>query len=251
MEEVGITIPLPIYSAPMPVAPAISALFEAGAHMGHSKSRRHPKMAPFIFGTRNNIEIFDLEQTETRIQKAEEFLRELGKNAKLVLWVGSKPAARKHVERVAAGLGMPMVVERWLGGLLTNFKVLEGRLRYWQALETEVAHGGLEKYVKKERLLKLVELRKLTRMFGGLRPLTRIPDAIVVVDPAEEFTASKEAFSKHVPLIALLNSDCNPEGILYPIPANDDATKTIELIVERLGKAYQEGKASVPVAATV
>src|SRR3989338_6150053 len=154
-----------------PASPFIEELFEAGAHMGRSKSRRHPKMARYIFGTRSNVEIFNLQATETQCIEAEAFIKELGKENKLILWVGTKPAARAYIKEAASRLGQPFITERWLGGILTNFKVLEGRLKYWQQLEHEAAEGLLEKYVKKERLLKLNELRKLARMFGGLRSL--------------------------------------------------------------------------------
>ena len=220
----------------------LEALFNAGAHIGHSKVRRHPKMSKYVFGTRNNVEIFDLQSTVDRLKDAEAFIKELGRHKKLVLLVGSKPAAHKYVEEAAQKMSMPYVTERWLGGILTNFKAIEGRLSYWQNLEKEVAEGGLEKYVKKERVLKLVELRKLNRMFGGLRSLTAIPQAMIIVDSNEEHTATSEAIKKNVPIIALLNNDCNPNGIAYPIPANDDSTKTVSLILSRLADAYEEGK---------
>lgn len=220
----------------------IAELFEAGAHIGRSKSRRHPKMSCYVFGTRSNIEIFNLQATEAKLGEAEVFLKQLGKENKLVLWVGTKPAARMYIKEVAMRLGHPYIVERWLGGILTNFKVLEARLKYWQQLEREAAEGLLEKYVKKERLLKLNELRKLARMFGGLRALTTIPDAIVIIDPGEELTAQREAIKKKVPVVGLLNTDCNPTEILYPIPLNDDAAKVIQLVTERLGSAYEAGK---------
>ncbi len=231
-------------------SPEVEALFEVGAHVGHSKARRHPKMEKYIFGTRNNIEIFNLPLTETKLKEAEAYLKELGKQKKLVLWVGTKPAARKHIEAIAQRLSLPYVAERWLGGILTNFKAIEGRLMHWQQLEREVAEGGLDKYVKKERLLKLVELRKLTRMFGGLRTMTTIPEALVAVDPREEVTAIAESLKKKLSIVALLNNDCNPQGIAYPIPANDDSTQVIAMVLERLASAYEAGKREGVQAAT-
>ncbi|MEK9175321.1 MAG: 30S ribosomal protein S2 [Patescibacteria group bacterium] len=225
-----------------PTSTDLERLFEAGAHIGHSKVRRNPKMSKYIFGIRNNIEIFNLQLTESKLKEAEGYMYELGKNKKLVLFVGSKPAARKYVSMAAKRLGMPCVTERWLGGVLTNFKAMEARLAYWQNLEREVNDGGLDKYVKKERILKLTELRKLTRMFGGLRSLTRIPDAIVIIDPKEENTATQEARKKNLKIIALLNNDCNPEEIAYPIPANDDSAEVISVILDHLTNAYETGK---------
>lgn len=225
-----------------PVSADLEALFEAGAHIGHAKARRNPKMGKYVFGTRNNIEIFNLQLTESQLIEAKEFMRELGKNKKLVLFVGSKPAARKHVKAAAERIAMPYVTERWLGGILTNFKAMEVRLAYWQNLEKEVAEGGLDKYVKKERVLKLTELRKLTRMFGGLRALTKIPDAVVIVDTTEENTATQEALKKNLKIIALLNNDCNPKGIAYPIPGNDDSAEVISVVLDHLVGAYEQGK---------
>lgn len=220
----------------------LDALFEAGAHIGHTKARRHPKMSKYVFGVRNNVEIFNLQATESKLHEAEAFMKELGRQKKLVLFAGTKPAARKFIDAVANKIGMPYVTERWLGGILTNFKAIEGRLTHWKQLEQEVAEGGLEKYVKKERVMKLNELRKLIRMFGGLRTLSAIPEALVVVDPREETTAVSEARKKGLSIIAILNNDCNPDGILYPIPANDDSVKVIDMILERLVSAYEQGK---------
>ena len=220
----------------------LEALFEAGAHIGYSKSRRHPKMERFVFAVRNNVEIFDLQQTASLLEAAETFLAALGKEGRTVLWVGTKPAARGHIERVAKDLVAPYVSERWLGGLLTNFKELSKRLEYWKKLEGEAESGELEKYVKKEKLMKLNELRKMTRTFGGLRALKSIPDALVIVDPKDEHTAFGEAKKKNLPIVAILNSDCNPDGVRYPISANDGSTAAIKLIIERLAAAYRKGR---------
>ena len=216
-------------------------LFEAGAHIGYSKSRRHPKMNNFIFGTRNNMEIFDLTLTAEKLAGAEEFLKRLGKEGGAVLWVGTKPAAKEHILKTGQALGQPRVAERWLGGTLTNFKVFEGRLLYWANLENEAKSGGFEKYLKKEKLLKEGELRKLERMFGGIKSLKALPAALVVVDPLEEKTAMSEARRKRIPVVALLNTDCNPEGIAYPIPVNDNSSAAIALILGKLKEAYEAG----------
>lgn len=220
----------------------IEELFDLGAHIGHSKSRRHPKMKKFIFGTRNNIELFDLEKAIAALTVAEDFVTSLGRAGKTIMWVGSKPAARKAIREAGDKLAMPFVTERWLGGMLTNFKVIEERLNYWKRLEKEVASGDLEKYVKKERLLKVAELRKLTRMFAGLRNLKTIPDAMIIVDPGYEDTALSEAIQKRLPIVAILNNDCDPTGVKYPIPTNDDSLSVVDLMVNRLVAAYEAGK---------
>ncbi len=221
---------------------SLEELFDLGAHIGHSKSRRHPKMKKFIFGTRNTIELFDLEKTAVALATAEDFVASLGRAGKTILWVGSKPAARKAIAEAGESLGMPYVTERWLGGMMTNFKVIEERLNYWKRLEKEIASGDLEKYVKRERLLKIGELRKMTRMFAGLRNFKNIPDAMVIVDPGFEDTALSEARNKRLPIVALLSNDCDPSGIKCPIPLNDDSLSVVALIVSRLVAAYEAGK---------
>ena len=234
-----------VTGVPIPT-PAVEALFTVGTHIGYSKARQNPKMKEFIFGVRNNVEIFDLALTDKKLAEAEAFLKSLGREGKQVLWVGSKPSAKVHIEQVAQALGMPYVSLRWLGGTLTNMKIFEQRLSHWDRLEKELESGGFDKYVKKERLLKMVELRKLSRMFGGLKSMKSLPAALVVVDPAEEKTAVSEARRKKIPIIALLNSDCNPEGILHPIPGNDSVSSSIELILGRLRDAYKSGRSEKP-----
>lgn len=216
----------------------IEELFEAGAHIGYSKERRHPKMREYIFSTRNNVEVFDLDKTFAKIKETEEFLAVAGREKKSVLWIGTKPSAKAHVAEAGIKTGMPYVSERWLGGTLTNFKVFEGRLAYWAGLESEEKSGEFEKYSKKERLSKMTELKKLARMFEGLRNLKAMPGALVIVDPGEEQTALREAQKKNIPVIALLNVDCDPAGIAYPIPMNDNSSAAISLVLKNLAAAY-------------
>lgn len=227
------------------IDPNIEALFEAGAHLGYSKSRQHPKMKRYVFGLRNNVEIFDLVETEKKIKEAEVFLKELGKGKKLVLFVGAKASAKEYVEEAAKSINMPYVKERWLGGTLTNLKIIDQRLQYLERLEKEAGSGELEKYVKKERMQKLAELRKLLRMFSGIRSLKLLPSAIFIVDPMEEKTAVSEARRKNIPIISILNSDCNPTDIKYPIPANDSAGPVTKIILDRLVAAYKSGLQSL------
>ncbi|MDO8523186.1 MAG: 30S ribosomal protein S2 [bacterium] len=223
----------------------VEALFSVGAHLGYGKSTRHPKMKEYIFGNRNNVEIFDLERTVEKLKSAENYLHELGVNKKIVLWVGTKPAAAPAIEATAKKLGAPYVNERWLGGTLTNFKIIETRLAYWAELEREKETGGFDKYVKKEKLLKMVEMRKLQRMLGGIKNLKFLPEAVVIIDPKEENTAFSESRRKKIPVVALLNTDCDPRGISYPVPANDNSTSSISLILDRLASAYEAGTKEV------
>ncbi|KKT29264.1 30S ribosomal protein S2 [Candidatus Giovannonibacteria bacterium RIFCSPLOWO2_12_FULL_44_25] len=223
----------------------IEELFEAGAHIGYSKARRNPKMQEYIFSTRNNVEIFDLGKTLAKIKEAEDFLTALGQEKKNILWVGTKPPAGAHVAEVGAKTNTPYVAERWLGGTLTNFKILEGRLSYWASLESEEKSGGFDKYPKKERLIKMTELKKLARMFTGLRNLKAMPGALVIVDSGEERTALAEAKKKGIPVVALLNVDCNPAGIAHPIPMNDNSSAAIALVLKQLAAAYDGGAKTV------
>ncbi|OGF62100.1 30S ribosomal protein S2 [Candidatus Giovannonibacteria bacterium RIFCSPLOWO2_01_FULL_44_40] len=220
----------------------IDELFEAGAHIGYAKTRRHPEMRTYVFGARNNVEIFDLSKTLAKIKEAEEFIKKTGEEGKTILWVGTKPSAKKHIEEAGVKTGAPYVVGRWLGGTLTNFKVLESRLSYWARLEDEETSGEFEKYSKKEKLIKRRELEKLARMFGGLRNLKTTPGVLIIVDSGEERTALAEAFKKSIPVVALLNVDCDPKGIDYPIPMNDNSSAAISLVLVSLAAAYETGK---------
>lgn len=225
----------------------IEELFEAGAHIGYAKTRKHPEMRTYIFGARNNIEIFDLSKTLAKIREAEEFIEKISKEGKIVLWVGTKPSAKRHIEEAGVKTSAPYIAGRWLGGTLTNFKVLESRLSYWARLEDEEKSGGFEKYSKKEKLVKKRELEKLARMFGGLRNLKTLPGALIIVDPGEEHTALAEAVKKDIPVVAILNVDCDPRGIGYPIPMNDNSSAANSLVLKSLAAAYEAGrKARLP-----
>ena len=224
----------------------VEELFNAGAHVGYSRSRCHPKMRNFVFGMRNNIEIIDLEVSQKKIIEAEEFLKKLGKDGNNLLVVGTKPNVKNHVKEMGIVLNMPYVSERWLGGTLTNFKVLSGRIAFLRKLEEEEKTEGFEKYTKKERVLIKMKLEKLRNMFDGLRNLKSIPDTIIIVDPREEKTALLEANKKNISVIALMNVDSSPENIKYPIPINHNSQKAVSLILGRLTKAYEEGVKEKP-----
>lgn len=220
----------------------LEKIFKAGVHFGYSRSARHPKMAPYIFGLRNNVEVFDLEKTKIKLEEALVFVRELGEKKKTIILVGTKPAIRDIVKKAAQETGGLYVNERWLGGSITNFSVIRKRMDYYENLRNEKESGGLDKYTKKERLEIAKKLEKLERNFGGLLPLKKIPDAVLIVDPKEEKTAAKEAADKNIPVIAILNSDTNPENISYPIPANDASRASVDYLLSKIAEAYQEGK---------
>jgi small subunit ribosomal protein S2 len=229
------------------INPEIKALFDAGGHVGYSRTRRHPGMQEYIYCTRNDTEIFNLEKTEESLKIAMSFLEDLGRQGKSILWVGTKPVAQNVVEIAGTTTNTPYVTRRWLGGTLTNFKMIEERMNYFQQLEKESNTGELGRYVKKERLLKIAELAKLQRMFGGIRTLSGVPHAMVIVDPDEEYVARDEALSVNMPIVALMSSDCNPANIKFPIPANDNAIQVVSLVVKRLQEAYLKGKKEIKI----
>ncbi|MBI5045494.1 MAG: 30S ribosomal protein S2 [Candidatus Niyogibacteria bacterium] len=219
----------------------LAEMFKAGVHFGYSRSRRHPKMEPYLFGIRNNIEVFDLEKVKVKLDEALAFLRKMGEEKKMVVFVGTKPSVRDMVEKTARELEMPYVKERWLGGLLTNFTALRKRMDYFEGLKQAQKSGELEKYTKKEQLEIEREIAKLDRNLGGVVKLKKLPDAIVVVDPKDEKIAVREAQARGVPVVAILSSDNDPEGIDFLVPANDSSNASVAYLLSRISGAYKEG----------
>ena len=218
-------------------------MFTAGAHFAFSKSRRHPTVAPYIFGVKNKVEIFDLEKTNKLLETAKAFAKNLGKENKMILFVGGKSEARNAVKNGAQSLGMPYVDGRWLGGTLTNSVQIRKRVEKLEKLTTEREKGELAKYTKKERLLIDREIAKLERFFSGIVSLKDLPKAMFVIDPRKEKNAVKEALDTGVPVIALSGSDCNIKDISYPLVGNDASQTSIHFFVNEITKAYSEGKA--------
>jgi small subunit ribosomal protein S2 len=219
----------------------LEEMFKAGVHFAYSRTRRHPKMTPFIYGIRNNTEVFDLEKVYPFFQKAKEIMKESGKGKKQILFIGTKPGIKEIIKKTAEGLSMPYVSERWIGGTLTNFKVVRNRVSYFEKLMEEKKTGGLQKYTKKERTKINKEFGQLEKKFKSLILLTDLPDMLVVIDSKEENTAIKEAKRMLIPVIAVMNSDCNLEDANYPIPANDSAMKSVDYLLEKLVESYKEG----------
>lgn len=216
-------------------------MFQAGVHFGYSRSNRHPKMKSFIFTNRNGTEIFDLEKIQDKLKLAKEFLKALGKEKKTILFVGTKKEAREAVEKSAKELNMPYVKERWLGGILTNFKEIKGRIDYLNDLLQKRDSGELEKYTKKERLQVAKKIVKMENYLAGLQQFKNLPAALVVVDSNGEKIAMEEARIMNIPAVAIMNSDCNPKDADYPIPANDSSITSINYLLSELVKAYSEG----------
>jgi small subunit ribosomal protein S2 len=217
-------------------------LLEAGVHFGHHSRRWNPKMKPYIFGKKQGILIIDLEKSLDRIRVAYDAVRSITESGKDILFVGTKQQARPIIEEEAGRCGSCFVTERWLGGLLTNFEIVSMRISRLAELERMIADNQYGSSTKKEALLLQREHKKLLRMFAGLRQLDRLPGALFVVDPVREATAVAEAKRVRIPVIALIDTNGNPDDILYPIPGNDDALRSIRLVTSTVANAVMEGR---------
>jgi len=222
----------------------VEELFSVGAHFGMTRSRRHPSAKPFIFGIKNRVEIFDLTKTSVELEKAKAFIKNLGSESGVVLFVGGKSEAKQSVLDMAHKAGAPYVAGRWLGGTLTNFSEIRKRVNKLEELISQREKGELAKYTKKERLLIDREIEHLQEFFSGLLPLRALPKAVFVVDPRREDTAVKEAKTLNIPIIALASSDCNLNEIDYPIPGNDASKSSVFFFVKEIVAAYEEGLAN-------
>lgn len=220
----------------------LTELLKAGAHFGHQRSRWHPKMAPYIFTVRNDICIIDLEQTAVRLQAAAEFARSVAARGGIILFIGTKRQAREHVEAAAQSVGMPAVTERWVGGTFTNFATVSKIITKLTQLKSDRDAGRFDVYTKKERLVIQREIDRLEKIIGGIEGLDKLPDAVFIVDVKQEKTAIRESQAVHVPIIAICDTNVDPTGVTYPIPANDDATKAIQLILRVITEAVAVGK---------
>ncbi len=220
----------------------IESMLKAGVHLGHAKSKNHPTMQPYIFGVRNTIAILDLTKTEEKLEKTMDFVRGIASRGGLVLFVGTRPGTRKIVQETAEKTSMPYFMERWIGGTLTNYKMISKRIAEMQSLEKERETGGFEKYTKKERARKDEEITRLRRFFDGLRKLTRMPDAVVIVDTTHDTTAVREARKMKIPVVALCDSNANADLIDFPIPSNDHAFPAVSFMLGKFSEAIEEGK---------
>ncbi len=220
----------------------IKTLFDAGAHFGYVRARRHPSAANYLFGTKDRTDIFDLEETTRRLDAAQAFAASAAATGKHVLFVGGKHEALGIVKDAAERVGAPYVAGRWIGGTLTNFKNIRKRIDRLEKLMSERASGELEKYTKRERLMIDREITELLGRFGGLVKMTDLPSAIFIVDTRHENTAVMEANQLKIPVIGLSSSDCDFSLVKYPIPANDTSVRSITLITNAIADAYAEGK---------
>ena len=226
----------------MPGTVTIKELLEAGAHFGHQTSRWHPRMKKYIFTKRNGIHIVDLEQTASMLDKACQFIKELVAEGGKILFVGTKKQAQDIIEEEATRCGMYYINQRWIGGVLTNFSTIQSRIDYLVRLEDQQARGDFNRLPKKEALKLNEEIARLNRFMGGFKEMTTLPDAIFVVDPVKEAIALAEARRVDIPIIAIVDTNCNPDDIDFPIPANDDAIRAIKLMTGKIAEAVIEGK---------
>lgn len=220
----------------------MKSLLEAGVHFGHRTGRWHPKMRPFIFTERNGIHIIDLQQTMGRLENAYNFVRDTVADGGSILFVGTKRQAQETIVAEAQRCGMPYINVRWLGGTLTNFRTIRSRIDYLVKLEERQANGELDKLPKKEALMLSRELAKLQIRLGGLKEMRRLPKALFIVDTRHEELAIAEATTLDIPIVALCDTNSNPDPIAYPIPSNDDAIRAIKLLCGKLADAVIEGK---------
>lgn len=222
----------------------IETMFSAGAHFGLGRSRRHPTVSTYIFGTKNSTDIFDLEKTEGLLEKAKAYMAQLAKEGKVVLFVGGKKEASVAVKNAAMSLNMPYIDGRWIGGTVSNFGQIRKRIERYEKLTSDREKGELAKYTKRERMLIDKEIASLEKMFLGIVSLKKAPDALFVIDPRREKNAVKEAMDFNIPIIALCGSDCDVSEIKYPIVANDASKASIQFFVDEIAKAYQNGKSA-------
>jgi small subunit ribosomal protein S2 len=224
----------------------VKELVDAGVHYGHRSSRWNPKMRPYIYGKRNLIHIIDLRETLRGLLRAYKYVTKIVSQGKLVLFVGTKRQAKEIVEREAKRCGMPFVTERWLGGTLTNYRTIRSRLQRLAHLESLESTGQINTYSKKMISSLSRERTKIARNLSGIRDMNRIPEALIVIDPNKEHIAVKEARKMGVTVVALIDTDSDPDTVDLAIPGNDDSIRSIELILSKLATATIEGKAAIP-----
>ncbi|MBI2852298.1 MAG: 30S ribosomal protein S2 [Chloroflexi bacterium] len=220
----------------------IKQLLEAGAHFGHQTSRWDPRMKQYIFTKRNGIHIIDLEKTVVMLEKACAYVRDVVADGGHFLFVGTKKQAQEAVAEEAKRCGMYYVNQRWIGGILTNFATIQSRIDYLVRLEDQQSKGEFTRLPKKEAMKLEEEIARMNRQFGGFKEMTNLPSAIFVIDTVKETIAITEAKKMGIPIVAIADTNCNPDEIDYPIPANDDAIRAVKLVCAKIADAVLEGR---------
>ena len=228
---------------------SMKQLLEAGVHFGHQTRRWNPKMAPYIFAERNGIYIIDLQKTVKKVVEAYDFIREVAEAGKPILFVGSKKQAQETIKEEDLRAGVYYVNERWLGGMLTNYQTIEKRIKRLNELEKMEAEGTLELLTKKEKFKLLGEKEKLERFLGGIKDMPELPGALFVIDPRKEKIAVTEARKLGIPVVAIVDTNCDPDEIDYVIPGNDDAIRAVKLLTSVVSDAIMEAKQGASMAA--
>ena len=221
---------------------SMKSLLEAGVHFGHQTRRWNPKMAPYIYTERNGIYIVDLQKTVKKLEEAYAFVRQLSENGQSLLFVGTKKQAQEAIKEEATRCGQYYVNARWLGGMMTNFKTMRTRVDRLNQLKTMQTDGTFDMLPKKEVMKHLGEMEKLEKYLGGVKEMKKLPGAMFVVDPRKEHNAIAEARKLHIPIVAIVDTNCDPDEVDYVIPANDDAIRAIRLIAATMANAVQEGR---------
>lgn len=224
--------------------PSMQDLLEAGVHFGHQVRRWNPKMREFIFGARDGVHVINLEFTVERLNTACEFVKKVGEAGGNIIFLGSKKQARSIVADAAKGAGAMYIVERWIGGLLTNFEQTTKNLKKLHDLKEKKANGEFSDRTKKELLLIDRDIAKLTRFYGGVENMEKMPDAVFVVDVKREENACREAVKREIPVIAICDTNADTSLVTYPIPGNDDAIKAIKIVVDAVANSYMQGRAA-------
>jgi small subunit ribosomal protein S2 len=228
----------------------IKQMFEIGAHYGYASSRRHPSIKPFIFGTKNSIDIFDLEKTIQKLEEAKKFAEAMASQNKTILIASSKSELKNILEEKAKEHNIPYIANRWIGGTITNFSEIQKRIKLLKDLQKQKEAGELDKYVKKEKNQILKKIAKLEKLFSGLVDLEKIPDMLFVIDSKQEKIAITEASKKNIPVVSISNSDCNISDVKHPVPANDSLASSVEFFVTEILEAYKKGKAKQEIQAS-
>lgn len=220
----------------------IEEMFKVGAHYGYTKSRRHPSTSPYIYGTKNKTDIIDLEKTNIELEEMKKFIQELASKNKTILFVGTKPEAKMAILDLASKLSMPYVIERWIGGTLSNFVEIKKRITELENYQKDNALGNLEKYTKKERVVMAKKMERLAKYYTGLIGVKKTPDAIFIIDAKKETIALKEAKTVNLKVMAIVNTDTNIKNIDYPVIANDASLMSIKFFTDFVLNAYRSGE---------
>lgn len=221
---------------------AMRDMLAHAVHFGHKTTRWNPKMAPYLYDKRNGVHIFDLNQSYQALERAMEFLEAAATQGKTVLFVSTKPQATALIKAEADRCDMPYVISKWIPGLLTNFKTIHSRVKYFLGLKAQKESGEFEKYTKKEAADFNKQIEKLEKALGGVAKMDRLPDVVFVLDCVRDHIAVQEALKMHITVVAVVDSNADPDGIAYVIPGNDDAIKSIHYFVTHLSEAVQNGR---------